>query len=144
MNNVKQKYKSKNILIYLAISLVISLFIQIMILPNKDNSYNNIEFNSINSKMDIINYDIKDNTFIAKDNDPQLLFRNINSEISAVEITFAKPILEDINIQVFFAENGKDLSEENSVTFHARKEEEKCIIEIPYNNYSTIRIDIGL
>lgn len=141
MNNVKYKYK--NILIYLAISLVISLFVQIMILPNKDNLYNNIEFNSINSKMDIINYDIKDSTFIAKDNDPQLLFRNINSEISAVEINFAKPILEDINIQVFFAENGKDLSEENSATFHARKEEEKCIIEIPYNNYSTIRIDIG-
>lgn len=112
-------------------------------IPAKGKNYENDKFNLVNSEMNIINYDVKDSKFVAKNNDPQLLFTEINSSISAVEINFVEPLLEDISIQIFYTENNKELTEENSKTFIAKKGNKQSIVEIPYKNYSAMRVDIG-
>lgn len=143
LKNIKEKFKVKDIVVFLLVSLILSLFIQINVFPNKSELYSNIEFDSIISKVNIINYTVKDNIFTAQNNDPQLLFIDLNSNVSAVEIDFVKPISQDMHIQIYFAENGENLCEQNSVSYDIRKGKNKAVIEIPYNKYSVMRVDIG-
>lgn len=143
MYNFKKKNELKKIYIYIIVSLIVSLFIQTVILPNKNSVYNKMEFETINGNLDISSYSINGNVFTAQNNDPQLLFTDVNSNISAIEINFLKSIQQDLNIQVYYSKNNENLSEENSIAYKVEKGKEKLIIEVPYSNYSSIRIDIG-
>lgn len=106
-------YNKKNIIIYIMISIILSFVMQNMIASNTSSIYKKLNFTTIDSKMDILNYDVIDNKFISKSDDPQLLFSNVNTNASAIKIEFQEPIQEDISIQVYYAKSEETLSEKN-------------------------------
>lgn len=136
-------YNKKNIIIYIMISIILSFVMQNMIASNTSSIYKKLNFTTIDSKMDILNYDVIDNTFISKSDDPQLLFSNVNTNASAIKIEFQEPIQEDISIQVYYAKSEETLSEKKSARINLKKGKSEAVLEIPFNFYTTIRVDIG-
>jgi hypothetical protein len=119
------------------------LFTQLFVVANSNNIYSDIKFTSINNKMSITGYDVKGDIYTALSNDPQFLFADIDSSISAVKIEFSKPLVNNMIIQSYFAKVGQNLSEQKSISYNAKQGQQQVILNIPYNNYSTLRVDVG-
>lgn len=81
--------------------------------------------------------------FRARGDDPQLFIQNIQDEISALVVDFKTPLPEGVWYQLYFARNGEDLSEENSVRGRTDARTDILAIRLPeLAQYDTFRLDI--
>lgn len=74
--------------------------------------------------------------------DPWLEFKNVNREVACVYMAFTQNTSENIDVQVFFAKNGDEFSEQNSV-WAETVEGKGLIINIPKDDYRALRIDFN-
>ena len=77
--------------------------------------------------------------------DPQILISELTSykNINQVIICFNGGLLEDLPVQIFYAKQGEELSETNSIITTIPQGRYFMVIDIPNGNYETIRVDIG-
>lgn len=88
-------------------------------------------------------YDIDNNIYIPNNNDPQIGFTNLNSQVASILINLSEPVSEDTFIQIYYAEVGDYLKEENSIRSYIYEGEEQYYMYLPIGIYSELRIDIN-
>lgn len=92
----------------------------------------------------VAGYDIKGQQMIRNNSDPQLVFANICEQISALEISLSDVTEKVYWVEVYFAEEGEILCEENSIKKQVVSEQnDEIFVEIPKGNYSVLRVDIN-
>lgn len=132
--------KYKKYLIFVVVSVVLSIFTQLLL---GDADYNKITNSRIN--VEIVNssgYEIVDNTYTVIDNDPQLYLNFIGST-ELVKVEFSEYLQNDMNMQIFYAVDGGYFSEENSIRIYAKKNQKDIYIKLPFAEYDGLRLDIG-
>lgn len=89
-------------------------------------------------------YILNENFYTQENEDPQLIFRDVNETVHTVYIKFGSRIKKDTSVQIYYAKKGEDFSAENAtvpitLTFPAKT----ALVEIPKGDYSDIRVDIN-
>ena len=81
--------------------------------------------------------------FTPTNNDPQIGFLLRKQAISSVVVSFDAPVQNDITIQVYYASEGENLSEERHVDATAMQGSTECLLSLPTGEYTHIRVDIN-
>lgn len=88
-------------------------------------------------------YDYSGNTYIPNSNDPQIGFAISNQQVRTIIVQFARPLEENIQTEVYYAFSGQQLSEERKLQITFEKGSTEYVIEMPFEKYTQIRLDIN-
>lgn len=116
MNNGEQK-KNGLILYLLAASVVLSVILNAAAFGVQKYvlGENILLFTPEKYTAEALSYDISpDGSFTVTGDDPQLIFRNVNTAVSSAEIKLYEPAVQDIRVQLYYSD-GAGFSEEKSV-----------------------------
>lgn len=92
--------------------------------------------------LEIVRYEVlSDGTFTVSDVDPQIVFTNINGDVSDAVIKLKESCTQNVWVQVFYSD-GSGFSEEKSVTGYISTGSNKLEIKIPKTLCTDIRFDI--
>lgn len=86
---------------------------------------------------------VSDSLFTPTNNDPQIGFLLEKQAISSVVVSFDAPVQNDIEIQVYYASEGENLSEERRVDATAAQGSMECLLSLPSGEYTHIRMDMN-
>jgi uncharacterized membrane protein len=75
--------------------------------------------------------------------DPQIIIQMKDDKSGGVRIRFSEEVSQNLRIQVFWAFSENAFSEENSTTVVLQRGNKEVIAVIPYEQYQSLRIDIG-
>ncbi|MFI3206420.1 MAG: hypothetical protein R3Y33_04155 [Clostridia bacterium] len=95
-----------------------------------DKNYNNIEIS-------------EDEVITALNDDPQIDFFNVNASIDNISIFLKDKTDESLPITIYYAKNNV-YTGDNSVAGVISENENSVTINLPKDNYTNIRIDIGI
>ncbi len=142
----KEALKYKYVLFILAISILLSIIIQIALnspISTADYDFYGADFEYISTEVEKSeNYDIEGDLYTVIEDDPKL-FVPIQDNAKLVKINFSQPLSESITVQFFFYNGKGQISEKNSEKFDLKANETELIIAIPESGNYLLRIDIG-
>lgn len=158
IDSIKSFLENKrNIIFKLTIALIISLFFAIFGASVYSALYPeglyNIARTYINksekqydfqvSDFSLINYTVNGNELCTTTNDPMMILNNdINTEVSTITLNFREPLKNNIEIQVYYTNNGSDFNADQVVASSAQMGDNSTIITID-QYIEKLRIDIG-
>lgn len=88
------------------------------------------------------NSDIEKGKIVSIQDDPKILFDNIDSYVNTLQICYDDLSSSFLDVQIFISDEGGDYSEENSITTRALQN--KGVLNIPINQQvNSLRIDFG-
>lgn len=83
------------------------------------------------------------NIFVSDNEDPQVYLIVPNEPISCIRVNF-DPVFSDVNsVQLYYAKEGENLSEENTVIALVDMDECSSTLCFPQNVYTTLRLDVN-
>lgn len=88
-------------------------------------------------------YNVEGNVFTPINNDPQIGCTMPGQKLKNVIITFERPISNDIAIELYYASDNEELTEEKRINTTVRKGSTYAVIAVPDNEYTHIRTDIN-
>lgn len=91
----------------------------------------------------LIGYEIVGNHFRAQNNDPQIQVNTDGIKSRSFLVRFENSLKQDINIAIYYAQSNENFSEDRVVTYTTDKGRNSALIDLPYAEYSKLRIDIG-
>lgn len=141
MKDIKISFKIEYI--FFVVSLILALIFQIYMISTEDSFNESLDFKPLEVNYSTYNYEVYNDLYITTNNDPQILFNQIDQNIQAIKIKFHVPLKQAIDIKIYYAKDDNPLLEQNSVYYQAKVNQQYAIIKIPYDHYSCIRIDIG-
>lgn len=89
-----------------------------------------------------VNYTADNQKYISLNNDPQLIISGVNRYVASIDISFAKPIAQDIPVEIFWGVAGEGFAPERMQTALARKGNSDLKILLQ-KEVTDLRLDIG-
>ena len=94
------------------------------------------------SDYSVYGMEVDGNVFTPTNNDPQISFVMPPVCVRSVTIVFAEAMQQDVAVQVFYAPEGEQFSEANSVRSTAWKNSAESSVTLPGGLYASIRLDM--
>ena len=87
-------------------------------------------------------YQIEGNSFIQINETPAITLSGQYEQVESVTINFMEPLEADTNIQIYYAREDEAFEEQNSVWASIPEASASYEVEMPKDNYTTLRVDI--
>ena len=159
MNSLKLKIKdllskkvTKKIVVAIIVSIIVASFLAVLGNSEARQKIKNAYYGSETEEMEkefqvsdlqTINYEIKDkSTFVAENNDPQILLSGINDYVDKVSVYFNTATEKEINVELFYAVDERGIVPEQMLTYKINAGEKKASFYLG-KNVNNIRLDLG-
>lgn len=159
MNSLKLKIKdllskkvTKKFIVAIIVSIIVASFLAVLGNSEARQKIKNAYYGSETEEMEkefqvsdlqTTNYEIKDkSTFVAENNDPQILLSGINDYVDKVSVYFNTETEKEINVELFYAVDERGIVPEQMFTYKINAGEKKASFYLG-KNVNNIRLDLG-
>ena len=142
MNSLKLKMKdllskkvTKKFVVAIIVSIIVASFLAVLGNSEARQKIKNAYYGSETEEMEkefqasdlqTTNYEIKDkSTFVAENNDPQILLSGINDYVDKVSVYFNTETEKEINVELFYAVDERGIVPEQMLTYKINAGEKK-------------------